>query len=39
MTIIIEFGHEDDSRNISFQWSDDGSWPERIVEILRRFQS
>lgn len=39
LTIFIEFGNEDDSRNLVFQWSDDGSWPERIVEILRKFQS
>jgi tRNA threonylcarbamoyladenosine biosynthesis protein TsaE len=38
LAIFIEFGDEDDFRNIEFQWSDNGSWSERIVEVLRRFQ-
>jgi tRNA threonylcarbamoyladenosine biosynthesis protein TsaE len=38
LAISIEFGDEDDFRNIVFQWSDNGSWPERIVEVLKRFQ-
>ncbi len=39
LAIFIEFGDEDDFRNIVFQWSDNGSWPERIVETLRMFQN
>lgn len=38
LAISIEFGDEDDFRNIVVQWSDNGSWPERIVEVLGRFQ-
>jgi tRNA threonylcarbamoyl adenosine modification protein YjeE len=38
LAIFIEFGEADDFRNIVFQWSDDGSWPKRIEEVLRRFQ-
>jgi tRNA threonylcarbamoyladenosine biosynthesis protein TsaE len=38
LAIVIEFGDGDDFRDIGFQWSDNGSWPERIEEVLRRFQ-
>jgi tRNA threonylcarbamoyladenosine biosynthesis protein TsaE len=38
LAISIEFGDKDDFRDIVLQWSDDGSWPERIVEVLRQFQ-
>jgi tRNA threonylcarbamoyladenosine biosynthesis protein TsaE len=37
LAIFIEYGDEEDFRNIVFQWSDNGSWPERIVEVLRQF--
>jgi tRNA threonylcarbamoyladenosine biosynthesis protein TsaE len=37
LRIFIEFGDEDNSRNIVLQWSEDSSWPERITEILRCF--
>jgi tRNA threonylcarbamoyladenosine biosynthesis protein TsaE len=38
LAIFIEFGDEDDFRNIVFQWFDNGSWSERIQEVLRQFQ-
>ena len=38
LAIFIEFGDADDFRDIGFQWSDSGSWPERIEEVLRQFQ-
>jgi tRNA threonylcarbamoyladenosine biosynthesis protein TsaE len=37
LAIFIEFGDKDDFRGIVFQWSDNGSWTERIVEVLRQF--
>jgi tRNA threonylcarbamoyladenosine biosynthesis protein TsaE len=37
LAIFIEYGDQEDFRNIVFQWSDNGSWPERIVEVLRQF--
>jgi tRNA threonylcarbamoyladenosine biosynthesis protein TsaE len=38
LAIVIEFGDKDDFRNIALQWSDNGSWSERIAEVLRQFQ-
>ena len=38
LAIFIEFGDADDFRNIVFQWFDNGSWPDRIVQALRQFQ-
>lgn len=38
LAIFIEFGDDDGLRDIVFQWSDSGLWPERIVEVLRQFQ-
>jgi tRNA threonylcarbamoyladenosine biosynthesis protein TsaE len=37
LTIFIDFGTADDFRDIVLQWSDAGSWPERITKIARLF--
>lgn len=39
LAIFIEFGHEDDFRSIVLQWSDNGSWQDRVMKIVGRFQS
>jgi tRNA threonylcarbamoyladenosine biosynthesis protein TsaE len=39
LTISIDFGDEDDFRIIVLQWSDAGSWQERITEVARSFRN
>ncbi len=39
LTIFIDFGEEDDLRNIVLQWSDAGSWAERISEAVTLFRN
>lgn len=39
LTIVIDFEKDDDFRKIVLQWTDTGSWPERITEAVRLFRS
>lgn len=39
LTIFIEFGDDDDFRKIVLQWSDIGSWPDRISEVAQGFHN
>jgi tRNA threonylcarbamoyladenosine biosynthesis protein TsaE len=39
LTILMDFGDEDDFRNVVLQWSESSSWTGRITEVVRLFPS